>query len=89
LFPQNMQWRAAVGCHIFAAEKPCLAARKSPETHCLQFAARHAGGVNVPALRESQTDVKYFTQRWISCRTIRRLTRASPSNARQAIEQAS
>jgi hypothetical protein len=74
-------------CHIRAAKKPDLAARKITEPPCLQFAARLIDRVNVGALRESQTEIKRLTRRRISCRTTPGLTRALTSNASQAIEQ--
>jgi hypothetical protein len=80
----------AVFCdrHISAAEKPYLAAREIALTACLQFAARLVGGVNVRVLRESQTEIKYLTRRWISRRITRRLVHAPPLECLQAIESA-
>jgi hypothetical protein len=63
--------------------------KKSRNARCLQFAARLVVGVNVRALRETQTEVKCPTRRWILRRTARSLGLRFASNVSQAIEQAS
>src|SRR4051812_9965131 len=74
--------------HIRTAKKLFLPQEKLPQTRCLQFAARAPHGVNVRAMQESQTQVKYLTRRLILWRTTPRLAGASPSNASQGIEPA-
>jgi hypothetical protein len=64
-----------------------LPQEKSPEMRCLQFAARLVDGVNVRALRESQTEVKYLTRRWISHRTTRGWPARRPRMCRKRLNR--